>query len=150
MELDCRKPTRRVIGVAAAAMLGLALAACGDKPTGETAAPNIEPTADAAAKQAAAAERKKAEEKKPAVDPAKQAADAKAAAERSLAAKVKTAILESPGLKNLAMDVRASGGEVTLFGTADSDAQIERAGKVAAGVPGVSSVKNKLLVVRGS
>ena len=63
---------------------------------------------------------------------------------------MKAALLATPGLKNLAMDVRSSGGAVTLFGTADNNAQRRQAEKVAAGVPGVKSVKDELKIVRGS
>jgi len=150
----CRKPDYRAICAAAAAALALSLAACGDKPPADTATAKIESAADVAARQAqqaaAAAEKKKAEAEKQKADPAKQAADAKAAADSALAARVKAAIVATPGLKNLAMDVRSSGGAVTLFGTADTDAQRRQAEQAAAAVPGVSSVKNELLLVRGS
>jgi osmotically-inducible protein OsmY len=152
MDLYCGKPGYRAICAAAAAALTLSLAACGDKPTAET--PKFESAADVVARQAqqaaAAAEKKKAEEQKRAPDPAKQAADAKAAEDSALAAKVKAAIMAIPALKSMAMDVRASGGAVTLFGTADTEAQRRQAEKVAAGVPGVTSVKDELKIVRGS
>ena len=109
--------------------------------------------ADAAAlqaKQAAAAAQKKAEEQKTQADAAKKAADEKAAADNALADKVKSALAATPGLKKLGLDVHASDGEVTLFGTADNDAQRHKAEKVAAGVPGVTSVKDALQLVRGS
>ena len=154
MKLDTRKPGYRLFCAAATAALALSLAACGDKPPAETATAKIESAADVAARQAqqaaAAAEKKKAEAEKQKADPAKQAADAKAAADSALAARVKAAIVATPGLKNLAMDVRSSGGAVTLFGTADTDAQRRQAEQAAAAVPGVSSVKNELLLVRGS
>ena len=67
-----------------------------------------------------------------------------------MAEKVKAAIVATPGLKGMAVDARSSGGEVTLFGTADSEAQRRQAQKVAAGVPGVKSVKDELKIVRGS
>ena len=147
MNLDCRKLGYRVFCAAAAAALALSLAACGEKPSPETATAKIEGAADVAARQAtqavAAAEKKK-------TDAANKAAGEKAAADTALAAKVKAALVATPGLKNLAMDVRASDGEVTLFGTADSNAQRRQAEKVAAGVPGVKSVKDELKIVRGS
>ena len=141
MNLDYRKPSYRAFCAAAAAALGLSLAACGEKPPADTASAKIESAADVAARQAkqaaAAAEKKKAADEKTAVDAA-------------LADKVKAALVATPGLKNLAMDVRSSDGEVTLFGTVDNNAQRRKADKVAAGVPGVKSVKNELQIVKGS
>ena len=150
MNRDYRKASYRVFCVAAA--LALSLAACGDKPPAPTA--KIEGAADAAARQAkqaaAAAEQKKAEEQKAQADAAKKAADEKAAADSALAGKVKSALAATPGLKKLGLDVHASDGEVTLFGTADTNAQRHKAEKVAAAVPGVTAVKDALQIVRGS
>ena len=67
-----------------------------------------------------------------------------------LAGKVKSALRVTPGLEALAVDVVAADGAVTLFGTADSGDSIKKAGTVASGVPGVKSVQNKMVVVRGS
>ena len=151
------KPDRewtRLHDVAAVAALVLSLVACGDKPPPETATAKIESAAEAAARQekqaAAEAEKKKADEAKQKADAAKMAADAKAAADQGLAAKVKDAIRAQPKLKMMAMDVRASDGEVTLYGTAENEVQRAQAQKIAAGVPGVKSVKNELKIVRGS
>ncbi len=148
MELDCRKPIYRVLATTAAAALAASLTACGDKPPPETATAKIESAADVAARQAKQAEAAAAEKKK--AEAAVKAPDAKAAADRALAAKVKAAITAAPGLKDMAMDVRASDGAVTLFGTADNDAQRRQAETVAAAVPGVKSVKDELQIVRGS
>jgi len=160
MKLDNSKPAYRLFCAAATAALALSLAACGDKPPAETATAKIESAADVAARQAqqaaaaekqkAAAETQKAEEERQKADAAKKAADEKKAADTALAEKVKAAIVATPGLKNMAMDARSSDGEVTLFGTADSEAQRRQAQKVAAGVPGVKSVKDELKIVRGS
>jgi len=67
-----------------------------------------------------------------------------------LAGKVKTALHATPGLEALAVDIVAAEGVVTLFGTADDRDSLEKAGRVAAAVPGVKSVQNKIVVVRGS
>jgi len=67
-----------------------------------------------------------------------------------LASKVKTALHTTPGLEALAVDIVAAEGAVTLFGTADSRDSVAKAGKVASSVPGVKSVQNKIVVVRGS
>ena len=145
--------TRLHVG-AVAAVLVLSLAACGEKPPPATATAKIDSAADVAARQAkqaaAEAEKKKTDEAKQKADAARMAADAKAAADQGLAAKVKEAIQAGPKLKNMAIDVRALDGEVTLFGTADNEAQRAQAQKIAAGVAGVKSVKNELKVVRGS
>ena len=150
MNRDYRRPSYRVFCIAA--VLALSLAACGDKPPAATA--KIESAADVAARQAkqaaAAAAQKQAEEQKAQADAAKKAADEKAAADSALAAKVKSALAATPGLKKLGLDVHASDGEVTLFGTADTNAQRHKAEKVAAAVPGVTSVKDALQIVRGS
>ena len=67
-----------------------------------------------------------------------------------LAGKVKSALGADPALKTLAIDAGASDGVVTLYGTADNKRNRDKAGRVAAGVPGVKSVKNELVIVAGS
>src|SRR5882672_10349120 len=67
-----------------------------------------------------------------------------------LAGKVKSAFGADPVLKLLAIDAGASDGVVTLYGTADNKNNRDRAARVAAGVPGVKSVKNELVIVAGS
>jgi hyperosmotically inducible protein len=67
-----------------------------------------------------------------------------------LAEKVKSALGDDPVLRMLAIDAAASGGVVTLHGTANTLANRERAGRVASAVPGVKSVKNQLVIVAGS
>jgi hyperosmotically inducible periplasmic protein len=141
MNPDSTKPP--CLAFFAAVALALSLGACGDKPPAPAASAKIDSAANAAAPQTQAAPQQKA-------DAAAKAGADKEAADKALAAKVKAAILATPGLKNMAMDVRSSGGAVTLYGTADNDAQRRQAEKAAAGVPGVSSVKNELLLVRGS
>jgi osmotically-inducible protein OsmY len=67
-----------------------------------------------------------------------------------LAGKVKSALGADPALKMLAIDAGATDGVVTLYGTADNRRNRDKAAKVAAGVPGVKSVKNELVIVAGS
>ncbi len=81
---------------------------------------------------------------------AKPAEAAKIDADKALAARVKSAVGSDPRLKLLAIDAGSSGGVVTLYGTADSLVHRERAGRVAADVPGVRSVRNELVIVAGS
>lgn len=85
---------------------------------------------------------------KPAPAPQKQAAASTADAE--LAARVKSALAATPGLQSFTMDVTASDGVVSLFGTAPNRAARDKAGAAAGKVDGVKSVKNNLAIVAGS
>jgi hyperosmotically inducible periplasmic protein len=80
------------------------------------------------------------------VEPEKPAVDEN----KVLAGKVKSALGADPVLKLLAIDAGASDGVVTLYGTADNKKNRDKAAHVAAGVPGVKSVKNELVIVAGS
>ena len=148
MKTKYRQPG--LIVVYAAAVLTLSLAGCGDKPATGSASAKIETAADVAARQAQQAQKNKAEQEKAQAEATQKAADAKAAADHALARKVKAALAARPNLKHLALDVNASDGNVTLFGTADSNAQRREAEKVASKVAGVRSVKDELQIVRGS
>jgi hypothetical protein len=64
----------------------------------------------------------------------------------ALTTKVKTALLEDPGLKSLSVSVKTYRSEVLLSGFVDSPNQIQKAVSVARGVEGVQSVKNDLHV----
>lgn len=68
----------------------------------------------------------------------------------ALATKVKSAIAAEPDLKAVTVSVNAAAGVVTLNGTADTHVTSDRAARVALNVDGVRSVKNELIVVRGS
>jgi osmotically-inducible protein OsmY len=65
-------------------------------------------------------------------------------------ARVKKALEQAPGQIAQGIDVTARRGAVSLFGTVPSGAERGTAGKIAASVSGVSSVDNKLVVVKGS
>lgn len=67
-----------------------------------------------------------------------------------LAGKVKSALGADPALKMLAIDAGVSDGVVTLYGTADNKKNRDKAARVAAGVRGVKSVKNEMVIVAGS
>ncbi len=67
-----------------------------------------------------------------------------------LANKIKAALGADPALKVLAIDAAVADGAVTLYGTANNRALREKAAKVVAGVPGVKSVRNELVIVAGS
>jgi len=60
--------------------------------------------------------------------------------------KVKAAILDEPTLKVFQINVETFKGEVQLSGFVDSAQSVKKAGEVAAGVKGVKSVKNSLIV----
>ena len=70
---------------------------------------------------------------------------------KALAARVKQT-LEAPESKlpGGAIDVTASDGKVTLWGTVGTDTQRRRAAQLASKVEGVTSVDNQLKVVKGS
>lgn len=60
--------------------------------------------------------------------------------------KVKTAILEDPGLKVMQIQVATNQNVVQLSGFVDSPEMVRRAGMVAGRVEGVGSVQNDLIV----
>ena len=65
--------------------------------------------------------------------------------------RVKKALDEQkPKILGAGIDVTASGGAITLWGTAASNDERSRAGRVAAKVEGVKSLENKLEIVSGS
>ncbi len=61
-----------------------------------------------------------------------------------ITAKVKTAILNEPGLKSTEINVETFKGTVQLSGFVSEKQDIAKAGTVARGVKGVQSVKNDL------
>jgi len=114
----------------------LGLAACGDTPPPKPAAAPTPPP-QAAAPAPAAPITKAPEAPKP--DPNKE-----------LARRVKQA-LESDGKVQAAeIDVTAQGGRVSLWGTAATAAERNRAGQIASKVEGVAAVDNQLKIVKGS
>jgi osmotically-inducible protein OsmY len=135
MKLNSRNPST----VVAAALLAYALSGCGQEPPPKQAVKVVPVPALPAAQGAAKAE------------PAKPSAEAaRAAADKELAGRVKAALGGERTLNAHGIDVVASNGAVTLFGTAETRMKRDMAGKVAAAVEGVKSVENKLAVVAGS
>ena len=134
---DKRAYARRLPWAAMAATLAIALAACDNKTSmeppnaniaGSTALKDTLPSApDLVAEQAS-----------------------HASGDSALAAQVKSAIVSEPGLKSLTVEVNATDGVVTLFGTADTPAKRHQAALVALNVDGVRSVRNSMTVVSGS
>jgi hypothetical protein len=68
----------------------------------------------------------------------------------ALASKVRSALATEPALKTVTVDVVAVDGVVTLNGIADNHANSDRAARLALDVDGVRSVKNALVIARGS
>ncbi|MEO8419263.1 MAG: BON domain-containing protein [Methylophilaceae bacterium] len=64
----------------------------------------------------------------------------------SITTKVKTEILNEPGLKSLDISVHTVSGVVTLTGMVDSQASSDKAKQVAGAVSGVHQVENQLIV----
>jgi hypothetical protein len=70
---------------------------------------------------------------------------------KDLARRVKQALEVDGKVQAAAVDVTAAdGGRVTLWGTAASAGERNRAGQIAAKVEGVTAVDNQLKVVKGS
>ena len=67
-----------------------------------------------------------------------------------LADRVKQALEDESRIHAAAIDVTASAGTVTLWGTATSDDERARATRVAARIAGVKWVNNKLVIAAGS
>ena len=128
-----------------ASALILALAACGDStPPPKPAAQPASPPPQAAAPQAAApapalapVETKAPEAPKP--DPNKE-----------LARRVKHALEADRQVQAAAIDVTAKAGRVSLWGTAATPDERNRAAQIAGKVPGVASVDNQIKIVKGS
>lgn len=117
----------------------LSLAACGDEPAPKPAAKPAPPVAEAppAAAPAPAPITKAPEPPKP--DPNKE-----------LAERVKRALEGEGKIQAAGIDVTAADGTVTLWGTAATASERERAARVAGKIDGVKSVANKIAVVKGS
>jgi len=115
-----------------------ALAACGeDAPPPKPAAQTPPPQAAAPAPAAPAPEAKAPEAPKP--DPNKE-----------LARRVKQALEGDAKVQAGAIDVTAKDGRVSLWGTAATATDRNRAGQIASKVDGVASVDNQIKIVKGS
>jgi len=123
--------------IAVTAILVLLLAACGDAPAPKVEQKPMEVKSEPIALEAPKAEAPKAEAPKP--DPNK-----------ALAQRVKRALESEAKVEAAGIDVTASAGAVTLWGTAATDAERRRAAQIAAKVEGVKSVDNRIAVVKGS
>lgn len=70
--------------------------------------------------------------------------------EQMLAERVKKALRDAKDVDGQGVDIGVDGGVVTLFGTASSAGERRKLGRFVAGIEGVQSVVNKLIVVQGS
>jgi outer membrane biosynthesis protein TonB len=119
----------------------LALAACSQEASPPpVAAKKVEPTPPPAPVA-------KAPETPP---PAPKAEEPKPDPNKELAERVKRALTDDAKIQAAGMDVTASNGTVTLWGTAATQSEKNRAGAAAARVQGVSKVENRLAIVKGS
>lgn len=138
MKANAGSIIRNILHVAAAAALTLGLVACEQKPSSEiafdklvqNAGRNPAPAPDAAARMSGQAYQ--------------------ATGDAALVARVKAAIAADPALQSLTVDVNAADGVVTLFGTADTAVKSHQAAILALNVEGVRSVRNRMVIVRGS
>ena len=69
---------------------------------------------------------------------------------KELAQRVKQALEGEAKIQAAAIDVTAKEGRVTLWGTAATAGERNRAGQIAQKIEGVSSVDNQIKVVKGS
>jgi hypothetical protein len=142
------KPFSMTLAVAIAGALILGVAGCDRKPKTEAPGKTFDKLVENAGRdlQSAAdpAPPPAAGERMNEPPPAGPATDA------ALEARVRAAIAAEPVLNSLAVDVKSTEGVVTLYGTADSPRKSHEAALVALNVEGVRSVKNEMVVVRGS
>jgi flagellar basal body L-ring protein FlgH len=118
----------------------VALASCGAD-TPPPAAKKVEPVAVTPTPVAKAPEAPK---------PAPKAEEPKPDPNKELAARVKRALMDDNKIQGAGIDVTAANGTVTLWGTAATQSERNRAGATAAKVDGVKTVENKMAIVKGS
>ena len=134
-----RSISLRALAAAGACALAVAIAGCGDK--------TPPPAAQAPAPQAAAPAAPQAQ---PAPAPESAQIEAKPDPDKALAAKVHDALRAKLGSLADSVDVTASGGAVTLWGTVPQAGKRGEALRAASGVNGVKSVKDNMATVAGS
>lgn len=129
---------RLVIWLASGTLVAAGLAACGDEPPVAKAGKGGDQVASQSSPQHSAAAEPQA--------PAAPKVDENAA----LAARVTAALRRDPAVGKLGIDVVSADGAVTLFGTTPTVGDRDKAARLAAGVDGVRSVTNNLVIVAGS
>jgi hypothetical protein len=115
-------------------------------------APDAPPPPPAAVTAAPAAPEAQAVAAAPAPAPRAEPAppEAKPDPNKELAKRVMRALEDEAKVHAAAIDVTASGGVVTLWGTAGSQDERQRAARIAYRVIGVTAVENKLAIASGS
>ena len=141
MKAKARFHFYRALGLVAVGALALGLAACDQQPQSEDAQ-TFEKLVQNAGREPAAPD--------PTADAMKKPDGADAGIDTVLEARVKAALSADPTLRSVTVDVKSTDGIVTLYGTADSPKNSHQAAMVALNVEGVRSVKNEMVVVRGS
>jgi hypothetical protein len=68
----------------------------------------------------------------------------------ALAIRVRRALEAAGTVEAAAIDIIAADGLISLWGTAGSKGELERAAELAAKVDGVKAVENRLVIIRGS
>lgn len=122
-------------------LLVVGLAACDSAPgPAESAGRKIDQTANEASTKIAETVDKVADK----IDQ-KSVQTGAAIDDAEITSKVKAAIFAEPGLKTLQISVDTVNGVVTLSGSVDSPAAIERAKGLASAVSGVKAVDNRLM-----
>ncbi len=149
-------PLRKTLIAAAVGALAFSLAACDQQSSADKSADNIGQSIDRSIdktgeqiSQAADSAGQKMENAKSAVSE-KTARAGAAMGDAAITAKVKSALIAEPGFQSTGIDVVTEKGIVSLFGTTVSNANRERATRLAAGVEGVKAVENNLAVIQGS
>jgi hypothetical protein len=133
---------RRVLSAASVAIVAAGLAACDSQSPLERAAANPDPVPPAKSSGPA-------RDFQSAVAPT-PAPGAATRADAELSDKVRRALSASPAIQIGGVEVAATGGVVTLYGTVDMPSEKDRAAMLALGIDGVRSVVNNLVVIRGS
>lgn len=138
----------RTLRLALAGALLLGLAACDQDPRAENSAKSFDNLVRNAGRDREAAPAPAGPDNAGMSQP--QSGSPGPATDLVLAARVKAALSADPGLRSVTVDVKSTGGVITLYGTADSAAKSHQASMVALNVDGVRSVRNEMVIVRGS
>lgn len=126
----------------------LALSACGDKASNETAGQKVD-SAIAKTERAGADAKAKSESAAASTKDAMKDAGASVAGavdDASITAAVSTGLAKDPDLSAIKIDVDTKGGTVSLSGPAPNASAKARAEEIAKSVKGVSAVNNNLEV----
>lgn len=134
--------------LAVACAAALTMAACGKQDDTRTAGQKLDDTIAKVDQKAEEAKAKTAAETDKLGDKMSQTADKAEAkmADATITASIKSELARDPDLSALQINVDTRDGLVELNGTAPSDAAKDRATRLAAGVKGVLSVDNHLVV----